>query len=124
MSRKRIGYLRGAILLPALFFFGGLRFERPVLAEGPGPARPQILTIENHLFQPTEIHVPSHQTAVILVKNLDAAAEEFESAALKIEKVIPGKGEGLIHIRAMEHGHYTFVGEYHEKTARGVLIAD
>ena len=84
----------------------------------------QIITIENHHFHPTEIHIASHQSAVILIKNLDPTAEEFESAALGIEKVIPGNGEGKVHIRAMEHGHYTFVGEYHEKIARGVLVAD
>jgi hypothetical protein len=87
-------------------------------------AKPQVITIQNHLFQPTEIHIPAHQKAVLLIKNLDATPEEFESGALSIEKVIPAKGEGLVHVHAMDHGHYTFVGEYHEKTARGVLIAD
>jgi hypothetical protein len=86
--------------------------------------KPQVITIENHLFHPTEIHIPSNQRAEILVKNLDPEAEEFESGALSIEKVIAGKSEGLVRIRATPHGHYTFVGEYHEKTARGVLIAD
>jgi hypothetical protein len=85
---------------------------------------PQIVTIQNHLFQPTEIHFPSHKPVVLLIKNLDDTPEEFESGALQIEKVIPAHGQGYVHIRPSEHGHFTFVGEYHEKTARGVLIAD
>jgi hypothetical protein len=87
-------------------------------------SKPLVITLQNHVFQPTEIHFPSHQKAEIVVKNLDPTPEEFESGALNIEKVIAGQSEGRVHIRPTEHGHYTFVGEYHEKTARGVLIAD
>lgn len=85
---------------------------------------PIVITIENHHFTPSEVHIPSGKPALLLIKNLDTTAEEFESAALKIEKVIAAKSEGLVRVRAMDHGHYTFVGEYHEKVARGVLVAD
>jgi Cupredoxin-like domain len=113
---KTILFLLNTFMILIMIWTGQAAF-----AEG---TKQQVITIESHLFHPPEIHIPSHQPAVILIKNLDPAAEEFESAALGIEKVIPGKGEGLVHIRAMDHGHYTFVGEFHEKTARGVLIAD
>jgi hypothetical protein len=91
------------------------------MAQGAGPL---VVTIENHVFNPSEIHFPANQKFEVLVKNLDATPEEFESGALNIEKVIAAKSEGLVRIRPTNHGHYTFVGEYHEKTARGVLIAD
>jgi hypothetical protein len=86
--------------------------------------KPVLITIQNHHFTPAEVHIPANKAAVLLIRNLDATAEEFESGALQIEKVIAGKGEGLVHLRATEHGHYTFVGEYHEKVARGVLVVD
>ncbi len=40
--------------------------------------------------------MPAGQPFVIRVRNLDATAEEFESPALRIEKVIAGNGEGLV----------------------------
>ncbi len=86
--------------------------------------QPIVITLKDHHFTPSEIHFPSGKKAIFVVKNQDDAAEEFESAALKIEKVIPAKSEGLIRIGPTDHGHYSFVGEYHEKEARGVLIAD
>jgi hypothetical protein len=109
-----------------------LIFSLTVVAVGAWIARaqaadskpPQVITIENHVFHPTEVHFPSGQKAVLLIKNLDSTPEEFESGALGIEKVIAAHGEGIVRLRPTEHGHYTFVGEYHEKTARGVLIAD
>lgn len=85
---------------------------------------PILITLQNHVFIPTEVHVPAHQKAVLLIKNMDATAEEFESGALQIEKVIAAKSEGIVRLRPTDHGHYTFVGEYHEKIARGVLIVD
>lgn len=83
-----------------------------------------VITIENHHFSPTEVHVPSNQKVIIQVKNLDDTAEEFECGALRIEKVIAAHSEGVIRLKPTEHGHYTFVGEYHEKTTRGVLVVD
>lgn len=103
-------------LLAVVFFIGAI--SSAVADE------PQVITIENHVFHPAEIHFPSGKSVVLLIKNLDATPEEFECGALQIEKVIPAQGQGYVHVRPSEHGHFTFVGEYHEKSARGVLIAD
>lgn len=81
------------------------------------------LRIENHRFTPAEIVVPAHQPVVIHIKNLDATAEEFDSSALKVEKVIAGHGEGSVHLRPLAPGRYPFKGEYHEATAQGVVVA-
>ena len=51
-------------------------------------------------------------------------AEEFDSTALKVEKVIAGGKSGWVRIRSLERGRYPFVGEYHQDTARGEVIAD
>lgn len=89
------------------------------------PADPvtQELVISNHRFDPAEVAVPAGQPVVIHVRNLDATAEEFDSSALKVEKVIGGHGEGLVHVRPLAPGRYEFMGEYHPGTARGVVVA-
>jgi len=60
----------------------------------------------------------------ITVINQDATAEEFESSILKVEKVIAGKSQGVVRIGPLAPGRYPFVGEYHESTAKGVVIAE
>ncbi|WP_376802681.1 cupredoxin domain-containing protein [Candidatus Raskinella chloraquaticus] len=82
------------------------------------------ISISNHRFQPAEVKVPAGKPLVLIVKNLDASAEEFESKVLKIEKVIAGKSEARINVRPLTPGRYKFYGEFHEATAQGVLIVE
>jgi hypothetical protein len=82
------------------------------------------LTIKDHHFKPAEIRVPANKRLTITVVNDDATPEEFESSALKVEKVIPGKSKAVVRIGPLKAGRYPFVGEYHEDTAKGVLIAE
>lgn len=89
----------------------------------PGDPIRQELVISNHSFDPAEINVPAGQPVVIHVRNLDATAEEFDSPALKVEKVVGAHGEGLVHVRPLAPGRYEFMGEYHPATARGVVVA-
>ncbi len=51
-------------------------------------------------------------------------AEEFDSSALKVEKVVPGHSQGVVRIGPLPPGKYPFIGEYHESTAKGVVIAE
>ena len=92
----------------------------------PGAARAQeyTLTIKNHKFTPEELKVPANTRVVITVINDDATAEEFESNVLKVEKVIAGKSRGTVRIGPLKPGRYPFVGELHEATAKGVVIAE
>ena len=82
------------------------------------------ISIKDHKFDPAELRVPAGKAVKLTVNNLDATAEEFESKTLKVEKVIAGKGTALIRLKALAKGSYKFFGEYHEKTAQGVLIAE
>ena len=93
----------------------------PALAEDPLTLD---VTIQNHVWSPKEIHVPAGRRVVLNVKNLDPTAEEFDSTALKVEKVIAGHGEGTVRLRALEKGRYDFMGEYHPDTAQGTVIAE
>ena len=81
------------------------------------------LAIENHKFTPDRIEVPAGKKVKLLVENKDATPEEFESSALKIEKVIPGKSKATIFVGPLKPGEYKFVGEFNEKTAKGVIVA-
>ena len=85
------------------------------------PARPQLV-ISGHRFTPVELHVPANQPVVIDVHNQDATAEEFESADLGVEKVIPGGRQLPVRIRPLAPGRYPFIGEYHSDTAAGVIV--
>ena len=81
------------------------------------------LTIHDHRFDPAQLDVPSGKKLTLVVKNLDATPEEFESHDLKREKVIAGKGHATISIGPLNPGTYKFVGEFHEATAQGQIVA-
>jgi plastocyanin len=81
------------------------------------------LSIENHKFTPDRIEVPAGKKVKLVVENKDATPEEFESDKLKVEKVIPGKSKATIYVGPLKAGEYKFVGEFNEKTAKGVIVA-
>ena len=93
---------------------------------GPAGARADdlVVTIKDHKFSRAEIKVPANQRVEITVINDDATPEEFESSIMKVEKVIPGKSKGVVRIGPLKPGRYPFVGEFHEATAKGVVIAE
>ena len=118
MSMRLAGTpLLAAIALP----LAALAQSAPAPMNGAGQF---VLTIENHVFSPAEIHVKAGQRSEILVRNLDPTAEEFDSTSLKIEKVVACKSEATLRLRALDPGSYPFIGEYHADTAKGVVIAD
>jgi len=83
-----------------------------------------VVTIKDHRFTPAEIKVPANQRVIITVVNEDATAEEFDSGALKVEKVVAGKSKGTVRIGPLKPGRYPFIGEYNEATAKGAVIAE
>lgn len=97
-----------------------------LLIVAPATVRADELTVtmKDHKFTPTELKVPANQRVVITVINDDATPEEFESSIMKVEKVIPGKSKGVVRIGPLKPGRYPFVGEFHEATAKGVVIAE
>jgi hypothetical protein len=82
------------------------------------------LTIRDHRFEPSELRVPANKKVKIVIENQDATAEEFDSHALNREKVIPPKAKAPLFIGPLKPGRYPFVGEFNEKTAQGVIIAE
>lgn len=94
------------------------------LVAAPARSDDYVLTIKDHRFTPAEIKVPANQRVAITVINEDATAEEFDSGALKVEKVVAGKSKGVVRIGPLKPGRYPFIGEYHEATAKGVVVAE
>lgn len=82
------------------------------------------LEIKDHQFTTPELKVKAGEAFKLVVKNNDTSAEEFESDKLKLEKVIAGGKETTFHVRALEAGSYPFVGEFHEDTAKGTIVAE
>jgi len=80
------------------------------------------LTIKDHKFSPAEITIPANKKVKLVVKNEDATPEEFESKKLHREKTIKGKSQAVILIGPLKPGRYPFVGEFHEETAKGVIV--
>jgi hypothetical protein len=68
--------------------------------------------------------VKAGQPNVIALTNNDDTAEEFDSTALKVEKVVAGHSSGNVRLRPLSPGKYSFIGEYHSDTAQGVVIAE
>jgi len=83
-----------------------------------------IVIIKDHRFAPSEIHVPVGKPVTLTIKNEDPAAEEFDSSALKVEKVIAGGTFGTVRLRPLGPGRYPFMGEFHSDTAQGVVISE
>jgi hypothetical protein len=82
------------------------------------------VVLKDHLYTPTALKVPAGRPFVITIHNEDATPEEFESSALKIEKMVPGHSSASVHVRPLTAGHYSFVGEQHEDTAKGELVVE
>ena len=89
------------------------------------PALPELtLTIEQHKFTPEELKVKAGQAFVLVITNKDATAEEFESKELRVERIVPAHKTLKLRMPALKPGIYRFVGEYHEATAKGRIVAE
>jgi hypothetical protein len=82
------------------------------------------LIIRDHQFSPMELKVPAGKKIKLIVSNRDGTPEEFESHALNREKIIVGNAKAAIYIGPLSPGTYPFIGEFHENSAQGVIVAE
>ncbi|MSQ67284.1 MAG: cupredoxin domain-containing protein [Gammaproteobacteria bacterium] len=82
------------------------------------------LLIRNHQFEPATVKIPAQTKVKIVVKNLDATPEEFESYTLKREKIVPANASATLFIGPLAPGNYPFVGEFNEATAKGEVVVE
>ena len=80
-------------------------------------AQDVTITIKNHRFTPSEVKVPAGKPFKLTLHNADPTPAEFESKALKFEKVVAGSAKVTVSVRALDPGKYEFVDEYHEADA-------
>jgi hypothetical protein len=80
------------------------------------------VTLKDHRFSPAEPTAPAGKPITIDVSNLDPTPSEFESKALRVEKVVPGGGKIAVRVRPLGPGRYRFFDDYHEDTTEGFLI--
>jgi hypothetical protein len=80
-----------------------------------------VISVKNHRFQPAEPHAPANVPIMLRIKNLDPIPMEFESVSLRVEKVVAGGSEGIIHLRPLSPGSYKFFDDFHPQT-NGALV--
>lgn len=81
------------------------------------------VTLKNHLFDPPELKAAAGTPIVITVTNEDETPEEFESEALKLEKIVAPKSSIKLRLKALAPSRYEFSGEYNA-SAKGTLIVE
>jgi hypothetical protein len=82
------------------------------------------IVIKDHKFDPVDLKVPAGKVIELTVDNQDPTPEEFESATLKVEKVIPGNSKGKVRFGPLKPDVYLFIGEFNQPSARGTVTAE
>lgn len=82
------------------------------------------IRIKDHKFIPEQLTLRLGEKYKLVIKNEDISAEEFESHDLRREKLVAGGRVIKIPIGPLNPGKYEFFGEFHPKTARGVIIIE
>jgi high-affinity iron transporter len=90
----------------------------PAKADDPIP-----LEFRQHRFVPERLVVPANQKFRLLVKNSDDTADEFESTQLNREKLVPPGQSVTVFLGPLPPGEYKFFGDFHQDTAKGVMVA-
>lgn len=107
--------LTGTALCGVMLLSGGVALAQTLEVE---------IQIREHLFYPSEVRIPSNTKVKLVIRNLDATPEEFESYELNREKVIVGNSQGIVFIGPLEPGEYPFFGEFNPRTAQGKVIVE
>jgi high-affinity iron transporter len=91
----------------------------------PAHAGDDLPTVEfrDHRFVPDRIEVPAGVKFRLTVKNTDSTADEFESTDLNREKLVPPGQTITVFLGPLDPGTYHFFGDFHQDTARGVIVA-
>lgn len=91
--------------------------------QGSVPLGPVQLTIKDHRFTPAEVSVAAGERFRIEVVNEDATPAEFESAELRVEKIVVPGGRISVMAGPLKPGTYKFFDDYHPDVATGTVVA-
>ena len=93
-------------------------FAAPAFAEEPKVT----ITVRDRQFVPAEVPVPTGVKVELVIRNEQAKAVEFESTALRREKVIPAGRSATVFVGPLQPGRYEFFDDF-DQSARGALVA-
>lgn len=110
-----------AVAIATTFLVATLGMTTNADADG---ASDYVLSIKDHVFTPNLLALPANQKIRLIVKNLDATAEEFESYELNREKIAAGNSEITVLIGPLDPGTYQFFGDFHQDSAHGTIIVN
>lgn len=105
----------------SLLFILFLLFSQAIIAED---AVIIEIEIENHIFCPSIVKAPVNRKLKLIIHNKDNTIEEFESLDFHREKIIPPGKKAHIILAPLRPGEYNFYGEFHQDTAKGILIVE
>jgi Cupredoxin-like domain len=104
----------GRALLTALLIATAV----PALADEPKVS----IAIRDNGFAPAEVPVPTGTKIELSITNEQKIAAEFESNALRREKVIPPGATGTVYVGPLQPGRYEFFDDFRPQN-RGFLVA-
>ena len=107
-----------------LKFFVAFSLMLASLAAIAGNVPEYPLILQNHAWQPAELKVPANTKFKVLVTNRDATPSEFESNDFNREKIVLPGSTITVFVGPLDKGRYEFFDDFHQDTARGVLIVE
>lgn len=80
------------------------------------------VVIKDHKFSPDRLTAPRGEAFEIEVVNEGPGAEEFESAGMRLEKIIPEGKSAVLRVAPLKSGTYDMFGEFHLTTCTGTVV--
>ncbi len=112
-GRATAADLLGAAVVAAAAMLAGAGLGSGARADEPVTLS---ISINDHKFEPAELHAPPNTAIVIRVKNLGGIVSEFESGDMHFEKIVPAGGEAAVRVRPLQPGRYNFFDDFHHET--------
>ncbi len=107
---------------PAIFLVLCICSVSPVYCQAESQETYTIV-IKDHLFSPASLTIPAGWKIRLTVENQDPTVEEFESFDLNREKIVQGNRKIIVFIGPLKQGTYKYFGDFHQKTAQGIIVA-
>jgi hypothetical protein len=115
MNRLFVLFVHAATLAAIL----GLALPLAARAEG---LHTVTVVIKNGRLQPETLEVPAHTRFKIVIRNEGPGPAEFESLALRREKVLTAGSTSFVVIGPQKPGVYDMFDEFHPETGRGRIV--
>lgn len=80
------------------------------------------ITLAKHTFTPQLLEIPANKKVRLIIINMDAEPEEFDSFDLNREKVLFPNKKSVIYVGPLRPGIYDYFGEFHPNTAKGSIV--